>query len=461
MDLLSITKHINDFVWGPPLLILLVGTGLIFTFKLKFIQIFKLPMALKLIFTSKNTGEGDINSFSALCTALAATVGTGNIVGVATAIAAGGPGALFWMWLAAFFGMATKYAEGVLAIKYRRVDANGQMAGGPMHYIVQGLGEKFKPLAVFFAISGVLVALLGIGTFAQVNSITTSLNSLFGLDPRIVGIMLAIIVAIVIFGGIKSISKVSTTIVPFMALFYILSCSIILVAFYKEIPAAISTILSSAFSGHAALGGFAGATVQSAISKGIARGVFSNESGLGSAPIAAAAAKTQWPAEQGLISMTGTFIDSIIICTLTGLTLVITGVWSSGANGALLTQSAFETVLPSFGTKALSFCLVMFAFTTILGWSYYGERCIEFLFGIKSITPYRMIFVLMIGLGAFLKLEVIWNIADIVNGLMAIPNLIALIGLSGVVTFETTRYFDYLKAKKNTSDSLESSYELN
>lgn len=460
MDLLTITKHISDFVWGPPLLILLVGTGLIFTFKLKFIQIFKLPMALKLIFTSKNTGSGDINSFGALCTALAATVGTGNIVGVATAIAAGGPGALFWMWLAAFFGMATKYAEGVLAIKYRQVDDNGQMAGGPMHYIVHGLGEKFKPLAIFFAISGVLVALLGIGTFAQVNSITTSLNSLLGLDPRIVGITLAIIVAVIIFGGIKSISKVSTTLVPFMAIFYILACIIIVVVFYKEIPNALKLILSSAFTGHAAFGGFAGATIQSAISKGIARGVFSNESGLGSAPIAAAAAKTEWPAEQGLISMTGTFIDSMIICTLTGLTLIITGVWHSGKNGALLTQSAFETVFSNFGTYTLSLCLIMFAFTTILGWSYYGERCIEFLFGIKSIAPYRVVFVLMIGLGAFLKLDVIWNIADIVNGLMAIPNLIALIGLSSVVTLETTRYFEHVKAEKTPSSTSNSSCEL-
>lgn len=446
MNINTIANQINSFVWGWPLLTLLLGTGLLLTVRLGFIQISKLPKALKLIFTAQNHGDGDINSFSALCTALAATVGTGNIVGVATAIAAGGPGALFWMWMAAFVGMATKYAEGVLAIKYRVTDENGQMSGGPMYYIVNGLGPKFKPLAIFFAISGILVALLGIGTFAQVNSITSNLNSLFGLSPKLISIILAICVAIIVIGGIQNISKVATKVVPFMAIFYILACTLILIVFYKEIPTAFSTIISSAFTGHAAIGGFAGAIMKDAMSKGVARGVFSNESGLGSAPIAAAAAKTHWPAEQGLISMTGTFIDSIIICTLTGLSLVVTGVWSSGQNAALLTQTAFTSVFGNWGAFPLSVCLILFAFTTILGWNYYGERCVEFLFGVKGIMPYRIVFILMVGLGGFLQIQLIWTIADIVNGLMAFPNLIALLGLSGVVVKETKLYFDHLKS---------------
>lgn len=436
---------VNDLAWGWPLLALLLGTGILLTVRLGLIQIIKLPKALKLIFTAKNHGEGDINSFGALCTALAATVGTGNIVGVATAIAAGGPGALFWMWMAAFVGMATKYAEGVLAIKYRTVDANGQMSGGPMYYIMNGMGKKWKPLAIFFAFSGVLVALLGIGTFSQVNSITSSINNLTGLPPQVISIIVAILVGIIVIGGIKSISKVSTKVVPFMAILYVLACGIILAINFKAIPSAFMTIISSAFTGHAAVGGFAGAVMKDAISKGVARGVFSNESGLGSAPIAAAAAKTHWPAEQGLISMTGTFIDSIIICTLTGLTLVITGIWSTDTSAALMTQGAFSTVFGSFGATTLSICLVLFAFTTILGWNYYGERCIEFLFGVKGIVPYRLLFVLMVALGGFLKIQLVWTIADIVNALMAFPNLIALLALSGVVVNETKLYFEHLK----------------
>lgn len=453
MNINTIATQINSFVWGWPLLILLLGTGVLLTVRLGLIQVFKLPKALKLIFTAQNHGDGDIHSFSALCTALAATVGTGNIVGVATAIAAGGPGALFWMWIAAFVGMATKYAEGVLAIKYRVTDENGQMSGGPMYYIVNGLGPKFRPLAVFFAISGILVALLGIGTFAQVNSITSNLHNLFGISPKLISIILSTCVAIIIIGGIKSISKFATKVVPFMAIFYILACTLILIVFYKEIPAAFATIISSAFTGHAAVGGFAGSMMKEAMSKGVARGVFSNESGLGSAPIAAAAAKTHWPAEQGLISMTGTFIDSIIICTLTGLSLVVTGVWSSGQNEALLTQTAFSSVFGNFGAFALSLCLILFAFTTILGWNYYGERCVEFLFGVKGITPYRIVFILMVGLGGFLQIQLIWTIADIVNGLMAFPNLIALLGLSGVVVTETKLYFDHLKTQASSNAS--------
>ena len=442
---------VNDFAWGWPLLVLLLGTGLLLTVRLGLIQIVKLPKALKLIFTAKNHGDGDINSFGALCTALAATVGTGNIVGVATAIAAGGPGALFWMWLAAFIGMATKYAEGVLAIKYRTVDANGQMSGGPMYYILNGMGKKFKPLAVFFAFSGVLVALLGIGTFSQVNSITSSINSLTGLSPKIISIIVAALVGLIVIGGIKNISKVSSKIVPIMAILYLIACGVILAVNFEAIPNAFMTIISSAFTGHAAMGGFTGAVMKDAISKGVARGVFSNESGLGSAPIAAAAAKTHWPAEQGLISMTGTFIDSILICTLTGLTLVITGIWTTDTSAALMTQGAFSTVFGSLGSATLSICLVLFAFTTILCWNYYGERCIEFLFGVKGIKPYRLVFILMVALGGFLQIQLVWTIADIVNALMAFPNLIALLALSGVVVKETKAYFNHLKQEEITT----------
>lgn len=440
--MLELFKAINNFVWGPPLLILLVGTGVYFTLRLGMFQVSKLPTAFRLIFSSDQSGQGDVSSFAALCTALAATVGTGNIVGVATAITTGGPGALFWMWVAAFFGMATKYAEGFLAIKYRTKDANGQAAGGPMHYITLGMGQKWKPLAVFFAVSGVLVALLGMGTFSQVNSIASSMSSSFGLAPQLVSIVTAISIALFIFGGIEKISDVSTKIVPFMAILYILASLIVLVVHWNELLPTFGLVLKSAFSPAAAVGGFVGATVKEAIQRGIARGVFSNESGLGSAPIAAAAAKSDNPVEQGLISMTGTFIDTIIICTLTGLTILVTGQWSvEGLEGAPLTQAAFATVFGNTGSIALTISLVLFAFTTILGWSYYGERCIEFLFGTKSILPYRLVFVTMVALGGFLKLDLIWTIADIVNGLMALPNLIALLALSPVIIKETRQYF--------------------
>ncbi|HEM4110808.1 TPA: sodium:alanine symporter family protein [Streptococcus suis] len=440
--MLELFKAINSLVWGPPLLLLLVGTGVYFTLRLGVFQIGKLPTAFRLIFSSDQSGQGDVSSFAALCTALAATVGTGNIVGVATAITTGGPGALFWMWVAAFFGMATKYAEGFLAIKYRTKDANGQAAGGPMHYITLGMGQKWKPLAIFFAISGVLVALLGMGTFSQVNSIASSMSASFGLAPQLVSIVTAISIAFFIFGGIEKISDVSTKIVPFMAILYILASLIVLVVHWNELLPTLGLVLKSAFSPAAAVGGFVGATVKEAIQRGIARGVFSNESGLGSAPIAAAAAKSDNPVEQGLISMTGTFIDTIIICTLTGLTILVTGQWSvEGLEGAPLTQAAFATVFGNTGSIALTISLVLFAFTTILGWSYYGERCIEFLFGTKSILPYRLAFIAMVALGGFLKLDLIWTIADIVNGLMALPNLIALLALSPVIIKETRQYF--------------------
>lgn len=449
-NLLQVLGAIDNIVWGPVLLVLLVGTGVLLTIRLNLIQVLKLPKALQLIFKAENKGEGDINSFGALCTALAATVGTGNIVGVATAIGAGGPGALFWMWIAAFFGMATKYAEGVLAIKYRSTDANGQVSGGPMYYIERGLGKKFKFLAILFAVFGIMVALLGIGTFTQVNSIATSINAVLGVDPKITSVVVAVIVATIVFGGIKSISKVAEKIVPFMAIMYIILCFVIICFNVDAIIPALTAIFKGAFTGTAAIGGFAGATMAQAIQKGIARGVFSNESGLGSAPIAAAAAKTQWPAEQGLISMTGTFIDTIIICTLTGLSIIVTGAWQvEGIEGAQVTQLAFASVLPKVGPYLIMICLSLFAFTTILGWCYYGERCLEYLAGVKGLNIYRTIFVILVGLTGFLNLEVIWTLADIVNGLMAFPNLIALLGLSGVVVAETKLYMNHISKKED------------
>lgn len=437
----ELLSSIDGYVWGPPLLILLVGTGIFLSSRLGLIQILKLPTALKLIFSDDANDDGDISSFAALATALAATVGTGNIVGVATAIKLGGPGALFWMWVAAFFGMATKYAEGLLAIKYRVTDENGEKAGGPMYYIINGLGQKWKWLAILFSIFGVMVALLGSGTFTQVNSITDSLKNTTGISPQLVSPILAVIVAIIIFGGIQSISKVSEKLVPFMAGIYILAALVVIVFHANNILPSIILIFKSAFTGQAALGGFAGAGFMLAVQSGVARGVFSNESGLGSAPIAAAAARTNEPVEQGLISMTGTFIDTIIICTLTGFSIIVTDGWTTNLNGAILTQFAFGQVFGNFGQIALTVSLVLFAFTTILGWSYYGERCFEFLFGSKSIIIYRILYVIMIAIGGYISLDTIWVLADIVNGLMAFPNLIALLALSPIIVSETKKYF--------------------
>ncbi|MGG4393986.1 sodium:alanine symporter family protein [Paenibacillus thiaminolyticus] len=436
--------RVNQFVWGPPLLILLVGTGIFLTIRLGLLQVLRLPMALKLIFTAKNEGKGDVTSFGALATALAATIGTGNIVGVATAIQIGGPGALFWMWLAAFFGMATKYAEGLLAVKFRKIDENGQVSGGPMYYIEQGLGAKFKPLAIYFAVSGVLVALLGIGTLPQVNAIVSSSQSSLGIPVAVTAGVVTLAIALVTIGGLKSIARVTTKVVPAMAIIYVAASVIVLITFADKIPNALSLVFQSAFSPAAAGGGFLGATVMMAIRNGIARGVFSNESGLGSAPIAAAAAKVKWPAEQGLVSMTGTFIDTIIICTLTGLTLIVTGAWNGMAEGAAMTQAAFDAAMP-FGSIILTICLMLFAFTTILGWNYYGERCIVYLFGVRAILPYRIVFIGMVAAGAFIKLHAIYLLSDIVNGLMALPNLVALLGLSGVVVAETRLYLRHMK----------------
>ena len=439
---------IDSFVWGPPLLVLLVGTGIFLSFRLGFLQVRHLPRSLKLIFKAENKGEGDIDSFKALCTALAATVGTGNIVGVATAIKAGGPGAILWMWMAAFFGMATKYAEGCLAVKFRTVDDKGQISGGPMYYIENGLGKAYRPLAIAFAFFGVLVAYFGIGTFAQVNSIVqiTQLNA--GIPVEYTAIVLTILVAAITLGGLQSIAKTASKVVPAMAIIYLASTLGFLVIFADKVPGAIMEIFYDAFHPTAAVGGFLGASVLFAMRNGVARGVFSNESGLGSAPIVAAAAKTKWPAEQGLVSMTGTFIDTIIICTMTGLVVVISGLWKGDLNGAALTNAAFLQAYPHFGGYMLMVGLVLFAFTTILGWNYYGERCMEYLVGTKGIMPYRIIFIILVGCGAFLKLEAIWVLADIVNGLMAIPNLIALLGLSGVVVAETKKYLQHEKEEE-------------
>lgn len=435
-------ETINSLVWGAPLLILLVGTGIYLTFRLGILQITKLPKAFRLIFSHDEKHQGDISSFAALATALAATVGTGNIVGVATAIQTGGPGALFWMWVAAFFGMATKYAEGLLAIKYRKIDNNNEISGGPMYYILNGMGKQWRPLAIFFAIAGILVAWLGIGTFSQVNSITSALKITFNWSPQIISILLAITVAFIIFGGIQSISKVSEKIVPFMAGLYIIASVAVIIIHIDQLFSVLNLVFQSAFSKSAAVGGFIGATAQKAMQMGIARGVFSNESGLGSAPIAAAAAKTNEPVEQGLISMTGTFIDTIIICSLTGIAILITGQWASPSlDGAGITSAAFASVFGNFGVITLTLSLVLFAFTTILGWSYYGERCFEFLFGVKYLVIYRSVFITMVALGGFLSLEIVWSLADIVNGLMALPNLIALLALSPIIIKESKNYF--------------------
>ncbi len=441
--MLDFLNAVDGFVWGPPLMILLMGTGILLTVRLGLLQVVKLPKALQLIFSARNKGDGDVSSFQALCTALAATVGTGNIVGVATAIKLGGPGALFWMWLAAFFGMATKYAEGVLAVKYRTYDANGNASGGPMYYIEQGLGKKFKPMAVLFSIFGVMTACLGSGTFPQVNAITSIVHVSFGVSEYAVAAVLTVLVACVIIGGLKSIANVASKIVPFMAVVYVLATLSVLIYYADALPQAVALVIEGAFSGTAAAGGFAGAGVMLAMRSGIARGIYSNESGLGSAPIVAAAAKTKWPAEQGLVSMTGTFIDTIIICTMTGLTIIVSGVWSGDLNGAPLTEAAFASAFPAIAKYILSGGLTLFAFTTIIGWNYYGERCAEYLFGVKAIMPYRIFYICLVGMGVFLKLDMIWILADIVNGLMAIPNLIALLGLSGVVVAETKLYFEH------------------
>jgi len=438
---------LSGYVWGVPLLILLVGTGLFLTFRLRCLQVRMLGHALYETFVRpKSNEQGDISHFQALMVALAATIGTGNIIGVATAISIGGPGALFWMWVTAALGMATKYAEGVLAVKYRVVDENGEMAGGPMYYLERGLGQKW--LGVMFALFGSIAA-FGIGNTVQANAVAGNLKETFNINPLTTGIVLALLTGVVILGGIKNIGRVSAIMVPVMAIVYVAGCLAILFRYANEVPAAIWLVCHDAFSGSAATGGFIGATIMFAIQKGVSRGVFSNESGMGSAPIAAAAAKTNEPCEQALVSMTGTFIDTIIICTMTGLVLIVTGAWHSGAEVSVLTKSAFDIGLPGdSGGYIVTFGIVFFAYSTIIGWAYYGEKCLEYLLGVKALLPYRLLYAAMVMVGATIKLELVWNFADVMNGLMAIPNLIGLLGLSGVVVAETNRFLAARNVKK-------------
>ncbi len=450
--LLETLTEIDEFVWGPPLLILLVGTGVFLTWRLGLIQVFRLPLALRYVLNSRKAEievKGDVSSFAALSTALSATIGTGNIVGVATAIKVGGPGALFWMFLAAFFGMATMYSESLLAVKYRTVDANGQMSGGPMYYIKNGLEHKkySRVLAPLFAFFGVNVALFGIGTFPQVNAIVDSARIAFNIPEVLSALAISLFVAFVTLGGIRRIAAVAQLVVPFMAMAYVLGCLVIITLNLEKIPETFALIVSSAFTGTAARGGFLGAGVMLAVRMGIARGIFSNESGLGSSPIAAAAAKVKEPAKQGLISMTGTFFDTIVVCLMTGTVLIMTDSWTEDLSGVYMTSYAFSTSLAETGSYIVTVGLMFFAFTTILGWNYYGERCTEFLFGVKGILPYKIIYILIVSSGAFLTLDVIWVLADIVNGLMAIPNLIALLALRKVIAAETEQYFEKLKLK--------------
>ncbi|RHB46922.1 sodium:alanine symporter family protein [Exiguobacterium sp. AM39-5BH] len=432
---------ISNFVWGPPLLILLVGTGIYLTVRLGGLQITKLPYALKLAF-SKNqdtTSKGDISHFQALMTALAATVGTGNIVGVATAVVLGGPGAIVWMWVSGFFGMATKYAEAVLAVKYRVTDERGQMAGGPMYYLERGLKQRW--LAVAFAAFASLAA-FGIGNGVQTNSVAMALKTTFDVPLYVSGILIMIFTGAVILGGVKSIGRVVSYFVPVMIVFYLGSGLVIMVMNYTLIPDAFALIFSSTFSVEAIGGGAIGA----AIRYGVARGVFSNEAGLGSAPIAAAAAKTDMPGRQALVSMTQVFLDTLVVCSVTGITLVMGGQIGSGLEGVELTTVTFEQFLGPAGGYIVTIGLVMFAYSTVLGWSYYGERSIHYLFGQKSIIPYRIAFVLVAGLGAMTtNLNLVWALSDVFNGLMAIPNLIGLLFLSGVVIAETKRFNQQLE----------------
>ncbi|TDN44456.1 alanine/glycine:cation symporter family protein [Haemophilus haemolyticus] len=454
MTIESILSAIDSFIWGSPLLILLSGTGLYLTLRLGFIQIRYLPRALGYLFKKDKGGKGDVSSFAALCTALAATIGTGNIVGVATAVQAGGPGAIFWMWLVALLGMATKYAECLLAVKYRVRDKNGFMAGGPMYYIERGLGIKW--LAKLFALFGVMVAFFGIGTFPQVNAITHAMQDTFNIPVLVTAIIVTLLVGLIILGGVKRIATASSVIVPFMAILYVTTSLVIILLNIEKVPDAISLIIYSAFDPQAALGGAVGFTVMKAIQSGVARGIFSNESGLGSAPIAAAAAQTREPVRQGLISMTGTFLDTIIVCTMTGIVLVLTGAWNnSELAGATVTNYAFAQGLgTSIGATIVTVGLLFFAFTTILGWCYYGERCFVYLVGIRGVKLYRLAYIVLVGLGSFLHLNLIWIIADIVNGLMAFPNLIALIGLRKVVIEETKDYFQRLKINYHDQDEI-------
>ena len=440
--LTNAVSAINGVVWGPLMLVLILGTGLFLQAGLKVLPIRKLGFGFSLLWKGRQApkgGKGEISPFNALMTSLAATIGTGNIAGVATAIFLGGPGALFWMWCTALVGMATKYAEAVCAVKYREVDEVGNHVGGPMYYIKNGLGKKWLWLAPTFAVFGAIAG-FGIGNTVQANSVADVLQSSYGIPTWATGVALLLLVGAVILGGIKRIAQVAGKLVPFMAIAYLLAGLVVLLINAAEIPAAFGLIFTHAFTPVAATGGFAGAAVWAAIRFGVARGVFSNEAGLGSAPIAHAAAQTKGPINQGLVAMLGTFIDTLIICSITGLAIITSGAWTSGETGASLTSAAFETTIPGFGAHIVTIALAIFAFTTMLGWSFYGEKCVEYLLGVKSITPFRVLWCLAVPLGATADLGFIWLLADTLNALMAVPNLIALILLSPVV-FKLTREF--------------------
>lgn len=469
----KVLVQIDDLVWGVPLMVLILAGGLLLTVRLGIIQLRRLPLALKWMYRNEEGGSGEVSSFAALCTALSATIGTGNIVGVATAVTTGGPGALFWMEIAAFFGMATKYAEGLLAVKYRTVAEDGHCLGGPFYYIERGMGVKYKWLAKAFAFFGVGVGLFGIGTFSQVNGIASAVKGFF--DPNnkhmvtlpglgeyswaviISSLILAFCVGAVLIGGLKRIAQVAQVIVPFMAVIYVVFAVILLICNIKAVPAAFVTIVRAAFNPSAVTGGIVGSMIV-AMQKGIARGIFSNEAGLGSAPIAAAAAETNEAVRQGLVSMTGTFIDTIVICTMTGLSIVLTGAWEQkGLEGVQVTSYAFQHGLPfpaQLSNFILVLCLVFFAFTTILGWDYYSERCLEYITegNFKVIKGYRYLYILAVFIGPYMTVSAVWTIADIFNGLMAIPNMIALFALSGVIVKETR---DFFKEGKHLEGKLE------
>lgn len=440
--LMEINGIINEFVWGPPMLFLLVGTGVYLTLRTKFFSITKLGYILKntflKMFKKTSAGEGEVTAFQAVATALAATVGTGNIAGVATAISIGGPGAVFWMWVSALFGLTTKFAEVVLSIEFREKNKAGQWVGGPMYYIENGMKKKW--LASIFALFGALAA-FGIGNMVQSNSVAAALEFSFGVPKLATGLILAGISAVVILGGIKRIGQVTERLVPFMAAFYIIGALFIIIMNIDQLGNALSLIFGSAFTGTAAVGGFAGSTLSMAMRRGVSRGVFSNEAGLGSAPIAHAAASTDHPVRQGLWGVFEVFVDTLVICTLTALSIIMSGVWNKGSTGAALTTEAFNTAMPGFGGYIVSIGILLFAYSTILGWAYYGEKCIEFIAGTKAILPYRIVYVPLVVVGAVGGLTVLWDLADTLNGLMAIPNLIALLALSPIVLKRTKEFF--------------------
>ncbi|AXS82905.1 MULTISPECIES: sodium:alanine symporter family protein [Marinobacter] len=442
----SAFEAINGVVWGWPMLILILGVGFFMSLGLKLMPILKIGTGFKLLAGGVHTrkgeeSDGEVSPYQALMTAMAATVGTGNIAGVATAVFLGGPGALFWMWITALVGMATKYSEAVLAVRFREVDEQGNHVGGPMYYIKNGMGKRWRWLGTAFAIFGA-VAGFGIGNTVQSNSIAQVIEANFAVPALATGVVAMVLVGAVLIGGIRRIGSVAGTLVPFMAVAYIVAGLVVLAINADQLGASIALIFDSAFTGHAAQGGFAGAAVWAAIRFGVARGVFSNEAGLGSAPIAHAAAQTKDPVRQGLIAMLGTFLDTLIVCSITGLVIVSSGVWTSGESGAALTSSAFATALPGVGNYVVAISLAIFAFSTILGWSFYGERCVEFLFGVKAIRPFRILWILAVPLGAVLNLDFVWLVADTLNALMALPNLIAIAALSPVVFKLTREYFD-------------------